>query len=295
MRLDDVEAPRVRLDDDVIVEVQWAGLCRTDAYVASGKLAVTWPRVLGHEFSGRVLAAGDGAGYRVGDPVACMPVVGCGGCNTCLGARPDRCAEAQLLGVHQDGAFAEQVRVPARSLRPLPHDFDLQRAAYAEPLAAALAVLEVGLDPASRGVVLGEGRIAELTHRVMQAQGLKAEQCQSAAELRERGAFDFVVECCADAEMLAAAVHALRPAGTLVLKSRAPEPLPLPLGLCVSKQLRLQGAAYGSFDEAVRWLLEGRIEVQDLFGPAYALSDYQAMFEAGARGEPHKLFLRPGT
>lgn len=294
VRLDEVPEPRCEAPGDVLVAVQWAGLCRTDSYVADGRLSVDCPRVLGHEFSGRVLQAGAETSLHVGDAVACMPIIGCGACGACEQGRPDRCPSGRFMGVDCDGAFAERIVVPARALRVLPASLGLQQAAYAEPLAAAMAVLDVGLSPDDSGVVVGAGRIAELTLRVMRAAGIKPEVCAGAEALRAMQGLDYVVECQADAPTLAAATEALRPGGTLVLKSRAAQSVPLAVAACVKKQLRIQGAAYAAFDKAIAWLVEGRVVVDDLFGASYALQDYAAMFDAGAQGEPHKLFLRPG-
>ena len=294
VRLDEVPEPYCEAPGDVLIAVQWAGLCRTDSYVADGRLSVEYPRVLGHEFSGRVLQVGAETSLRVGDAVACMPVIGCGACGACAKARPDRCPSGRFMGVDCDGAFAERIVVPAHALRALPASLCLQHAAYAEPLAAAMAVLEAGLSAGGFGVVVGAGRIAELTVRVMRAAGFEPKACASASALGRMQGLDYIVECQADAPTLQAAVGALRPGGTLVLKSRAAHAVPLPVATCVKKQLRIQGAAYAAFDEAIAWLVEGRVVLDDLFGASFALQDHAAMFEAGAQGEPCKLFLRPG-
>ena len=55
-----IENPMVERDDDVVVRVRSAGLCRTDVFVADGVIRTRDPLVLGHEFSGVVEAVGAG-------------------------------------------------------------------------------------------------------------------------------------------------------------------------------------------------------------------------------------------
>ncbi len=287
-----VPAPLVQSGDDVRVQVVWAGLCRTDLYAAQGRIPVAHPRILGHEFGGRVLEADAVSGLSAGDLVACMPLIGCGFCQGCVQSRPERCLKSGLLGVARDGAFAEEICVPVRSLTKLKADFDLRRAAYAEPVAAAMAVLEAGLSSGGAGAIVGEGRIAELTHRVMHRAGYRPRRCSDIQELREVCNLDYVVECHSDAELFEAAIDALNPGGTLVLKSRPPAGVLVPVAKVVAKQIRLQGIAYGPFAEALACLADPDFRIEDLFGQSYLLHEYAAMFSAAAQGEPHKLFFR---
>lgn len=292
LSLQDVPEPSVHQEDDVRIEVVWAGLCRTDLYAAQGKIPVAHPRILGHEFSGRVVEAGPASGLSIGDPVACMPLIGCGQCPACAERRPERCLQTGLLGVARDGAFAEQICLPARALNKLSPDFDLQRAAYAEPVAAALGTLEAGLFPEQSGAVVGEGRIAELTYRIMTRAGFRPVRCPSVEGLRQLNHLDYVVECHAEAQLYEAAIDALNPGGTLVLKSRSAEAVVMPISKCVAKQIRLQGVAYGPFESALACLADPGFAIQDLFGASYPLHEYAAMFAAADRGEAHKLFFR---
>jgi L-iditol 2-dehydrogenase len=141
---------------DVVVEVAYAGVCRSDLAVIDGAIAVEPGRVIGHELSG----------WAAGEPVTVIPFEG-----------------ARWLGVDRDGAFAERVSVPARCVLPLPRTMSLVHGAYVEPVAAALGVLG-SIRAGDRVMVTGTGRIAELTRRVVVAFG---------AELGD-GVVDVVVE-----------------------------------------------------------------------------------------------------
>jgi L-iditol 2-dehydrogenase len=259
-------APEVA-DDHVLVEVRRAGICRTDLYVADGTLAVTEPRVLGHEAAGVV--ASEHSRLPRGAHVAIDPV------------RP------LMLGVERDGAFADYVVVPATAVHRVPDELGWEAAAMAEPVAAALGVLRAPIEKRARGAVHGAGRIADLVVRVLEAAGfspLRWERGEDApADL------DWVVETQPDA--LTELMSALRPGGTLVLKSRPPSPAPLDVALAVRREITLVARNYGAFDEAVLWLATHRVRVDDLVGETFPLDRFEAAFGAAKKSERQKIFL----
>jgi threonine dehydrogenase-like Zn-dependent dehydrogenase len=188
--------------------------------------------------------------------------------------------------------------VPAGLLYRLPATLSFEQGAYVEPVAASLAVLEAGVLPAQRGLLYGTGRIAELTRRVLEAHGfcdlehIDPANAHNDARL-DVGGFDFAVETRADDASLHALVRALRPGATLVLKSRPASPAALDVREVVRRELRLQGAHYGSFEAAIDLLASGRLEVDDLFGPVHALEDFARVFDELWVSEAHKHFFAP--
>jgi threonine dehydrogenase-like Zn-dependent dehydrogenase len=335
--IEDALAPRCEQPDDVIVAVTVAGVCRTDCYLAAGTLApARTPLILGHELAGIVHEAGPGSGFAPGERVACMPLVGCGQCAVCRAGRTHVCPRGHMLGLDRDGAFAERVRVPASALVRVPAGLSMRHAAFAEPVAAALAVPEVlicafgdalgnaltgapsdvfssapgdapaGHARAQRGLVLGHGRIAILTARVLAAAGFDRVETRPVPERVAAdqpsdsdgdgpGDYDFVVETTATERALAAAVALLRPRGVLVLKSRPPAAVPIDVLACVRKELRLVGAYYGSLAAALDLMHTRAIAVDDLLGPGHGLAAHQAVLAAELRGdEARKQFFAIG-
>src|SRR5262245_1947682 len=205
---------------EVLVRVEAAGVCRTDVLVARGKLVSADPVVLGHEFAGVVSAIGDGVtNVRRDDRVAVLPLIPCGCCEVCQKGDPINCPRCRMLGVDRDGAFAAFVAVPAELAHPLPAKVPFTAAAYAEPIAAALGVLEAGLAPPSRGLVRGDNRFAMLIERLLRLQGFQ--EVVRGDEGGEDG-FDFVIETGLEADTLSRMIRSARPGGTLVLRSRRP-------------------------------------------------------------------------
>jgi threonine dehydrogenase-like Zn-dependent dehydrogenase len=189
-----------------------------------------------------------------------------------------------MLGVDRDGAFADLMCVPAVAVYPLPAHLAWAEAAMAEPVAAALGVLRAPI--VGRGAVHGRGRIAELLVRVLTAAGHSPISWHP--DLHD---LDWIVEAQATDASLAEAMGALRPGGTMVLKSRPPRSVPVDIACAVRREITLVARSYGSFDDAVAWLASGRVAVHDLVGEAFPLDRFEDAFKAARTSERHKLFF----
>lgn len=261
-------------DGEVVIDVAFAGVCRSDLAAAAGTVVVAAGRVLGHELAGRVRAVGAGVAIAIGAAVSVIPFEPCGACAGCAGA--GRCGRLRWLGFERDGGFAEQICVPARCVVPLAPGMSLLHGAYVEPVAAALGSL-AWVERGMRVAVCGGGRIAELSARVLAAHGARV--VRGAAEV------DVIVEHGGvQPDMLAA----LRPGGTLILKSRGRGAVTFDAGDVVARELVIRGASHGSFAAAVAWLAERRIAVDDLMAPARPLEAYAEVFAAARDGERQK-------
>lgn len=120
---------------EVVMKVVAAGVCHSDLHVRDGGYdlgrgqtlsfkdrGMKLPHVLGHEPVGRVLAAGPDAVDAVdpGQTYLIYPWNGCGTCEECREGRENFCPTPRFLGIHVDGAYATQVKVPhARYLFPI--------------------------------------------------------------------------------------------------------------------------------------------------------------------------------
>jgi threonine dehydrogenase-like Zn-dependent dehydrogenase len=280
---------------DVEISVVCAGICRTDLHVATGRIAAARGRVLGHELSGVVTRIGaEVRRISPGDRVTVFPIIGCGRCAWCRAAASWHCPEATMLGVSRDGAFGDALVVPEHAVYTLPDGLSFARGAFAEPVAASLAVTRAPIAQGSTGVILGSGRIAELTRRVLATRDIVVPIHPVHAPLSPRS-LDFVVETVATEAALAAALDALKPEGTLVLKSRPARTVPVDLARAVRREVRIVALSYGPFSEAIALLDRGGLEVDDLFGPAFALRDHEAAFRVAESDESQKVFLRPGA
>lgn len=158
--------------DDVLVRVSHNGLCGTDATEFSkGPLMVplhephpnsghVGPTILGHEFIGTVVDAGDGARGRIGERIACGAGVSCGTCTWCRAGRTNLCATYYTLGLSTHGGLAEFAAAPSAICTAIPDGLTDVDAALAQPFAVGLhAVDRARLRGGERVVVLGCGAI----------------------------------------------------------------------------------------------------------------------------------------
>jgi threonine dehydrogenase-like Zn-dependent dehydrogenase len=162
IRIEDVAEPANPVDGDVLIEVSRAAICGTDSSEwLHGPLLARPPVILGHEFTGRVVAIGpDANGLAVGDRVVSGAGVSCGVCEWCRAGRTNLCAHYRTLGLHVDGGLAELVSTPASICRKVPDGLPDDAAALAQPLAVALhAVRRAGVAPGESCAVIGVGGI----------------------------------------------------------------------------------------------------------------------------------------
>lgn len=118
--------------EEVVVEVAGCGLCHTDIGFAYDGVPTRHPLplILGHEISGRVVAAGERAAPWLNRAVIVPAVIPCGACEACHNHRPTICRRQFMPGNDGHGGFATHVTVPARGLclvpEPLPAGITLE-------------------------------------------------------------------------------------------------------------------------------------------------------------------------
>ncbi len=128
---------------DVLVAVERAAICGTDLHIynwdAWAAATVPVPLVVGHEYTGRVVAVGkDVTAVAVGDRVSGEGHIVCGQCRNCRAGREHLCRNTQGVGVQRPGAFAEYLALPAHNVMRLPDGIDPDIAAILDPLGNAV-------------------------------------------------------------------------------------------------------------------------------------------------------------
>lgn len=118
--------------DEVVVQVAGCGVCHTDVGFAFDGVPTrhSLPLILGHEISGRVVAAGERASSWLGRSVIVPAVIPCESCPACRAGRATICRHQFMPGNDGDGGFASHVLVPSRGLcvvpEPLPSGISLE-------------------------------------------------------------------------------------------------------------------------------------------------------------------------
>jgi threonine dehydrogenase-like Zn-dependent dehydrogenase len=150
-------------DGQVLIRVHWASICGTDLHIYLGefKPRVTYPRILGHEFSGIVKSVGkDVSHLKKGDKVVVDPIIWCNRCPACLNGNNNACHFLKLIGVDIDGAFSEYVVADADKVFKVPEEMSLREAALVELYSIGVhSARKAMIEPGDRVVILGAGRL----------------------------------------------------------------------------------------------------------------------------------------
>jgi len=159
--------------DEVLLKVRSVGICGTDLHIYNGGTDVKSGSVLGHEFSGEIVALGKQVtNLKVGDRAVAEHVVTCQKCFYCLRGKPNLCLKASVIGLQQPGALAEYMVIPARLVYAFPKSISFDEAALIEPLTIALyAAAQAGFLLEKRVAVIGQGPIGLLLDQVLEAAG----------------------------------------------------------------------------------------------------------------------------
>lgn len=289
-----------RSPTEALIRVRRAGICDTDLQLVSGYMG--FRGVLGHEFVGEVLDASDPA--WIGRRVVADINAGCGHCAECTAGDGHHCSLRTVLGiVGRDGALADRTVMPERCLVAVPDAVDDDRAVFAEPLAAALHVLDdVDVTRDAPVVVLGDGKLGLLIaaalaasgadpllvghhpHKLAIAQALGARTVLESAWAPDESA-GAVVEATGSPSGLALALGRLRPRGKLILKTTVAQKTHVDLSPIVIGELSVIGSRCGNLGRAIDLLARGGLDPAPLVAERYSLARAdQALSRAGRRG-----------
>ena len=286
----------------VLVRIRASGICYTDVHQTRGQLPGRFPRVLGHEPVGEIVAVGAGvATRRVGDRVG-VPWVqaSCGRCEWCLRGKPMFCSDAVGTSVQAAGGHAEYMLAHADATMLLPDGLAWEQAA---PVFCAGYTVWSGLrwaapQPGERVAVVGIGGLGHLALQYAKAAGFSAiavsrspdkdrllrelgadEVVRDGAGLARAGGADVVLGTSNSADAMADAIQGLRPDGRLVVMGFEPKPLAVSPGDLIMRRIKIVGSQQNGREylhEALALVASGRVRVMtetysfDDIGKAYA-------------------------
>jgi len=264
--------------------------------------------VPGHEFVGSVT---DGPDEWRGKRVVGEINFGCGRCENCQRDLSRHCPNRSVMGiVNADGAFAEYLSLPVANLHTVPENVSDEEAVFTEPLAAAFEILtQIQLDPGDDVLVLGDGKLGNLCAQVLRLTGAKitalGKHADKLALIRKSSVrtillndwqprlFDVVVEATGSASGLELALSAVRPRGTLILKSTIAGNHEISLATIVINEINVIGSRCGPFADALDALSARRVSVTPLIEQVYSLADGVEALQHAARAGARKILLRP--
>jgi threonine dehydrogenase-like Zn-dependent dehydrogenase len=266
---------------EVLVRVLAAGICNTDIELTRGYYP--YMGVPGHEFVGEV------DGQRVVGEINAV----CHQCAACRAGRKTHCEHRNVLGIiNRNGAFAQYLTLPRENLHAVPDSVPTEEAVFAEPLAAALEIQEqVRIAPTDRVLVVGKGKLGTLIAQTVPGHVTAIGRNDPAPAPQS---FDVAIEASGNPDGFATARAALRPRGTLVMKSTYAGDLTVNASSLVVDEITLVGSRCGPMDKALRLLAERRVDVRSMIHASYALDDAIAAFEHAQKPRVLKVLVRTG-
>jgi 2-desacetyl-2-hydroxyethyl bacteriochlorophyllide A dehydrogenase len=308
LRVEASGAPSVAAGE-ALVRVTVAGLCGTDYSIFCGDRVVAYPRVMGHEFVGRVEAIGAGvSNVAVGDRVVIEPNYSCGACPLCHEGNRNLCLARTAVGIDVDGCFAELARVPARCCWRAPDGVADEDLMITEPLAVVVrAVARGGINRGDTAAVVGSGTLGLLALQVLRSRGVRVlvvgRSDRRFALARELGAdathaladgslddvgrrfsgregVDCVVETAGTADAVTEALSLVRPGGRVVLTGLPHEPTPVAFFSVVRREVTITGSMIyqDEFGEAMRLVAAGDVRTRPLITHRFALDQIARAF-----------------
>ena len=216
-----------------------------------------------------------------------------------------------MLGIlNRDGVHAGYTTLPLANLHLVPDSIPDEAAVFTEPLAAALEIQEqVHIQPAERVLLVGAGRLGQLIAQTLALTGAdlhvlarhphqKAllERCKiksiSEEEIQPRH-WDVVVEATGSSSGFDLARQALRPRGTLVLKSTYRGEMNVNWSPFVVDEITVVGSRCGPFAPALRLLESRAVDPTILIADRYPLARALAAMEAAQQPGMLKILLEP--
>src|SRR5512138_1849901 len=305
LSLRDISQPRK--PDEALIKIRKAGICSTDLELVKGYYPYTG--ILGHEFVGEVVEA-DEASW-IGQRVVGEINVVCNQCEQCLNGRPTHCENRTVLGiVNRDGTFAEFTNLPMTNLHLVPDAVPDEMAVFTEPLAAALEIQQqIQVKPTDRVLLIGAGRLGQLIAQTLALTGcglrvvarhvhqrnlLKSRWIRIIAEQDvQPWRWDIVVEATGSPSGFSLARQAIRPRGTLVLKSTYKGEMSANFSSLVVNEINLIGSRCGPFEPALRLMESRQVDPTVLIAKEFRLGEALKAFERAAETGMLKVLVSP--
>jgi len=316
---------------DVLVRVRTASICGTDLHIygwdrwSQGRIKP--PLTLGHEFCGVVERVGaEVTAVKSGDFVSAEMHVNCGHCHQCRLGEAHICQNLRIIGIDQDGAFAEFVKIPASNIWKLDPGIPEHYGAILDPLGNAVHTVLAGPIAGQTVLVTGCGPIGLMSIAVAKACGSSTVFATETNEKRRAMAkkmgadvvlnpaaedavgkilagtngtgVDALLEMSGNPTAIQQGFKALRAGGRASLLGIPTENVPLDLvNDVIFKGATVQGIygrrMYGTWVQMTALLKAGRLDLEPLFGEREPLEKFENAFAKLQGGLAGKILLYP--
>jgi alcohol dehydrogenase/L-iditol 2-dehydrogenase len=313
----------------VLLRVGAVSVCGSDLHQWRGSHGwhVNYPCILGHEFSGTIVALGsEVAHFKEGDRVVSETA-----------AVIDEMSPLSRTGLYNldpkrrgfgygvDGAMTQYVRVPERCLHHIPDSLPFEKAALTEPCCVAYNAVCVNgrIRPGDSVLVIGPGPIGILCalmaklsgagplivaglpsdrHRLSVARELGATAALEGGaqeyikDLGDGLGVDVAIDASGTSVTLQMALEAVRPAGQIIKVGWGPQPVGFSLDPLVQKNVTLAGSFshnWPIWERVISMIVSGQINLNSVISRVAGLDDWSECFEKMEEGEYVKAVLTP--
>jgi D-arabinose 1-dehydrogenase-like Zn-dependent alcohol dehydrogenase len=294
--------------NQVLIKIRASGICYTDVHQTRGELPGDFPRILGHEPVGEIVAVGPGVTTRrIGDRVG-VPFLqsSCGRCEWCARGKPMFCAQQMGTSGQMSGGHAEFMLAYAAATVLLPDGLSYEQAA---PIFCAGYTVWSGLriaepQPHERIAVVGIGGLGHLAVQYAKAAGFTTIAVSRSPDkdrsIRELGAdeivrdgqglaaiggADVILGTSNSNDAMADSIQGLRPDGRFVLMGYEAKSFPVPPADAILKCLRIIGSQQNGTEflyEALDYAAKGKVKV---IAETYRLDEINKAYERVAEGK----------
>lgn len=315
---------------EVFVKNKACGVCGTDVHIYHGEKGsadVTPPVVLGHEYSGQVVAVGNEVtAVKVGDCVTIDPNMYCGKCYHCRKGHKQFCDHMIAVGVNFNGGFAEYSMVPENQVFAMKPEVGFEAMAMAEPLACCIHGIEqMKIQSGDLVVVVGGGAIGLMMVQLAKLRGagevilsepvdarraiglqvgadyavnpMEGDLLARVQELTGRKGADVIIECVGKVSATAQSFE-LADRGARILLFSVPgvdAKYEMSLMDLFKKELKIYGSFVNpdSHQEAVDLINAGRIQTEPLITHRYPIEQLEEAFHMQMSPESIKVIVKP--
>ncbi|MBI3814745.1 MAG: L-threonine 3-dehydrogenase [Nitrospinae bacterium] len=326
-----IEAPVPKIGPrDVLIKVSIASICGTDVHIYDwsrwAQQRFTPPRIIGHEFVGRVVKTGEEVTYvKSGDRVSAESHITCGHCYQCQNGSAEVCRNFKLLGVDHDGTFAEFLVLPEHVLWKNDSDIPDELATIQEPFGNAVDTVLSEDISAKTVLILGAGPIGLFATGIVRACGAsliilsdpndyrlaigrkmgahitvnpkKHDVVKIVMDATKNNGVDVVLEFSGSSQALNQGLKVITPGGRLSLLGIYERMVNIDLNKeVIFKKIRIYGITgrkiFSTWHKTSRFLSSGLVDPTPILTHQFPLKDYEKGMKLMREGKCGKVILR---
>ncbi len=328
----DVVEPQIKKSTDVKIKVLKSSVCGTDYHIYKwddwSQKTIKTPHVNGHEVLAEIVEVGEEVNqYKVGQIIACETHIYCGVCYQCQTGNAHVCSEMSILGVNQDGIWAEYQVVPQSILVDV-SGIDQKYAGVMEPLGNAIHTLSYSDVRGKNVLISGAGPIGVMAAYVAKLSGAASVMVSEFNQYRmdmvnnmNFGAniinlneislsegidkytmgegVDVIIEMSGSPKALESAIDVINPAGEINVLSVYPsEEISVKMNDLVFKNIKMQMVTgrklFDTWYTASRWLKQGVLKPESLdyvITHEFKMEEFEEAFKVMEEGKCGKTIL----